>query len=46
MENYKTKTIIVNKRSRVAGYTGLDNELFYMNRTMMDFGEVMGSLRT
>ncbi len=33
------RSIIVNKRSMAAGYAGLDNELFYMNKTMMVFGD-------
>ena len=37
-EAYKAKTVIVNKRSMVAGCAGLGNELFHMNKTMMVFG--------
>jgi NAD(P) transhydrogenase subunit beta len=39
LEAYKARQVIVNKRSMASGYAGLDNELFYMDRTMMVFGD-------
>jgi H+-translocating NAD(P) transhydrogenase subunit beta len=39
LEAYKARTIIVNKRSMASGYSGLDNELFYNDKTMMVFGD-------
>jgi len=39
LEAYKARSIIVNKRSMASGYAGLDNELFYMDKTMMVFGD-------
>lgn len=39
LEAHKSRTILVNKRSMATGYAGLDNELFYMDKTMMVFGD-------
>ncbi|AQH03049.1 NAD synthetase [Burkholderia sp. KK1] len=39
IDAYKARTVIVNKRSMAAGYAGLDNDLFYMDKTMMVFGD-------
>lgn len=39
LEAFKARTIIVNKRSMASGYAGLDNELFYLDKTMMVFGD-------
>jgi NAD(P) transhydrogenase subunit beta len=39
LEAHRARRVIVNKRSMASGYAGLDNELFYMDKTMMVFGD-------
>ena len=39
LEAHKARTSIVIKRSMATGYAGLDNDLFYNDKTMMIFGD-------
>jgi len=39
LQAHKAGQVLVNKRSMASGYAGLDNPLFYMDKTMMVFGD-------
>ena len=39
-------TCIVMKRSMASGFSGIDNDLFYMDKTAMLFGDAQASLRS
>ncbi len=39
LDTHKARTVMVVKRSMGVGYAGLDNDLFYMDKTMMVFGD-------
>jgi H+-translocating NAD(P) transhydrogenase subunit beta len=44
LQVWKSKMVVVNKRSRGAGYAGIDNPLFYKQVTRMFFGDAKGAI--
>ncbi len=44
LQVWKSKLVIVNKRSRGAGYAGIDNPLFYKPVTKMLFGDAKDAI--
>jgi NAD(P) transhydrogenase subunit beta len=39
------RNVIIMKRSLSPGFAGIDNPLFYMEKTMMFFGNAKGSMQ-
>ena len=42
LEAHKADTIIINKRTMGVGYAGIDNDLFYLDKSMMVLGDAKG----
>ncbi len=42
----EAQSVIVMKRTMASGFSGIDNDLFYMDRTSMLFGDARASLRS
>jgi NAD(P) transhydrogenase subunit beta len=44
LQVWKSRLVVVNKRSRATGYAGIDNPLFYKPNTKMLFGDARDSI--
>jgi NAD(P) transhydrogenase subunit beta len=42
----KANAVVVLKRSMASGFAGVENELFYLEKTMMFFGDARGSIES